>query len=159
MNNCFNPSNMDKWFLRTSMVARGEKWHSPSLRKIVEMSNSSYELEMSNGLSQLQLLLKSIQAYKTSCILVHILGTFVGFAHREEPMLWCMILVLIFGSNLTQCARHLEYHVCTWWMGMFHRSACVLTRNSKSNKRSLKFELVIQGKVIMWWAACFTTQM
>jgi hypothetical protein len=55
---------------------------------------------MSNGLSQLRLLLlsqinflhnqllllKGIQAYETSCILVHTLGAFVGFAPREEPM-------------------------------------------------------------------------
>jgi hypothetical protein len=148
MNNCFNPSNMDKWFLRTS---HGVKWRkmTPSIsRKIVEVSNTGYELEMSNGLSQLllllfsqinflhnQLFLKGIQAYKTSCILVYTLGTFVGFAPREEPMLWRTMWVLNFGSNLMQCVRHLEYHVCTWWMGMFHRSACVLTRNSKSNKR------------------------
>ncbi len=39
----------------------------------------------------LGLLKEGIQAYKTSCILVHTLGTFVGFAPREEPMLWCMI--------------------------------------------------------------------
>jgi len=47
-----------------------------------------------------QLLLKGIQAYKTSCILVHTLGTFVGFALREEPMLWCTIRVLKFWLKL-----------------------------------------------------------
>ncbi len=39
------------------------------------------------------------------------------------------------------CEWHLEYYVCIWWMGMFHRSACIWMRSSRSRKGSFQFEV------------------
>jgi hypothetical protein len=91
MNNCFNPSNMEKWFLRTSHDVKGRKMTQSISRKISQMGfpNSYYYCSPGQiNLLHNQLVLKGIQAYKTSCMLVHTLGTFVGFASREELMLF-----------------------------------------------------------------------